>query len=92
MLSASGERWPDMSRSVSHRPASLPVRKTDDVLRAERAEAQRDELLVVLRLCRTAIAEEVMAAGDLDHPTIRHHAKVAKRADAAIRKAEKKWC
>lgn len=46
------------------------------------------ELLAALRLCRDALNEEVTAAGDVSHPTIRRHAKVAERADAAIAKAE----
>lgn len=50
--------------------------------------AAAPDLLAALRLCRSAINEEVIAAGDLDHPTIRAHAKAAEQADAAIAKAE----
>ncbi len=51
------------------------------------ARAAAPELLAALILCRSAINEELIAAGDLDHPTIRAHAKAAEQADAAIAKA-----
>jgi hypothetical protein len=50
--------------------------------------AAAPELLAALILCRSALNEEIIAAGDLDHPTIRAHAKAAAQADAAIAKAE----
>jgi hypothetical protein len=50
--------------------------------------AAAPELLAALILCRSCLNEEVIAAGDLDHPTIRAHAKAAAQADAAIAKAE----
>ena len=50
--------------------------------------AAAPELLTALILCRSCLNEEIIAAGDLDHPTIRAHAKAAEQAAAAIAKAE----
>lgn len=54
----------------------------------DRLRTSNAELLAALILCRSAINEEVIAAGDLDHPTIRAHAKAGAQADRAIKKAE----
>jgi DNA-binding transcriptional ArsR family regulator len=54
----------------------------------EELRDQRDALLAALKLCRNAINEEILAADDLDHPTIRAHAKAAEQADLAIAKVE----
>jgi hypothetical protein len=76
-------------RQGSHRGQKMVYRRFNDEDRANaRLIAAAPELLAALILCRNAINEEVIAAGDVSHPTIRRHAKAAEQADAAIAKAE----
>jgi hypothetical protein len=76
-------------RTGGHRGETMRYRpfSADDRLKAQLLAAA-PELLAALVLCRSCLNEEIIAAGDLDHPTIRAHAKAAEQADAAIAKAE----
>jgi predicted nucleic acid-binding Zn-ribbon protein len=83
------QRRLDVARR-EHRAYVSELYEENERLSEELAETrtQCDELLAALKLCRSAINEEVMAAGDDDHPTIREHAKAVEQADVAIAKAE----
>lgn len=52
-----------------------------------RAVNAHDDLVAALRKARNAISEEVLAAGDEDHPTIARHARIIDEIDAALAKA-----
>jgi hypothetical protein len=76
-------------RQGSHRGEKMVYRPFADHDRADALLiAAAPELLAALRLCRSALNEEIIAAGDLDHPTIRAHAEICERADAVIARAE----
>lgn len=68
--------------------AFLPEGRADIQEANARLIAAAPEMLAALILCRSALNEEILAADDLDHPTIRAHAEAAEQADRAIAKAE----